>query len=69
MGSIGRRHEMPLQGISVVQLFEVWGIDFMGSFPSLFGNLYILIVVDYVYKWVEAIACPKNDANTVVGFL
>ena len=38
----------------------------MGHFPSLFGNLYILIVVDYVSKYVEAIACPINDASTVV---
>ena len=41
----------------------------MGPFPPSFGNLYILLVVDYVSKWVEAIACPKNDANTVVSFL
>ena len=41
----------------------------MRLFPSSFGNLYILLAVDYVSKWVEAIACPKNDANTVVGFL
>ena len=60
---------MPLQGILVVQLFDVWGIDFMGPFPSSFGNLYILLAVDYVSKWVEATTCPKNDANTVVGFL
>ena len=69
MGSISIRHEMPLQGILVVQLFDVWGIDFMGPFPSSFGNLYILLAVDYVSKWVEATACPKNDANTVLGFL
>ena len=41
----------------------------MGPFPSSFGNLYILLVVDCVSKWVEAIACPKNDAITVVGFI
>ena len=41
----------------------------MGPFPSSFGNLYILLDVDYVSKWVEAAACPKNDANTVVVFL
>ena len=69
MGNISKRHEMPLHGILVVQLFDVWGIDFMGPFPSSFGNIYILLVVDYVSKWVEAIACPKNDTNTVVGFL
>ena len=69
MGNISIRHEMPLQGILVVQLFDVWGIDFMGPFPASFGNTYILLAVDYVSKWVEARACPKNDANTVVGFL
>ena len=25
--------------------------------------------MDYVSKWVVAAACPKNDANTVAGFL
>ena len=29
MGSISTRHEMPLQGLLVVQLFDVWGIDFI----------------------------------------
>ena len=69
MGNIRKRHEMPLQGILVVQLFDVWGMDFMGPFPVSFGNIYILLVVDYVSKWVEAAACPKNDANTVMWFL
>ena len=68
MGNISKRHEMPLQGILVVQLFDVWGMDFMGPFPVSFGNIYILLAVDYVSKWVEAVACPKNDANTVMGF-
>ena len=69
MGNISRRNEMPLQGIILVQIFDVWELDFMGPFPPSFGNLYILLVVDFVSKWVEAIACPKNDANTVVGFI
>ena len=67
--NINRRNEMPLQGILVVQIFYVWGIDFMEPFPPSFGNLYILLVVDYVSKWVEVIACLINDANTVVGFI
>ena len=53
----------------MVQIFYVWRIDVIGSFPLSFGNLYILLVVDYVSKWVETIACPINDANTVVGFI
>ena len=69
MGSISRINEMLLQGILVVQTFYVWRINFMGPFPSSFGNLYILLVVDYISKWVEAIACPRNDVNIVAGFL
>ena len=41
----------------------------MGPFPASFGNIYIFLAMDYVSKWVEAAACPKNDANIVVGFL
>ena len=69
MGNISRRNEMPLQGILVVQIFYVWGIDFTGPFPPSFGDIYILLVVDYVSKWVETISCPKNDAITMVGFI
>ena len=69
MGNINKRNEMPLQVIMVVHIFYVWGIDFMGPFPPEFGNLYILLAVDNVSKWVEAIACPRNDVNIVVGFI
>ena len=41
----------------------------MGPFPPSFGNLYIFLAMDYVSKWVEAIACPRNDANTFMGFI
>ena len=60
---------MPLQEILVVQIFYVWGIDFMGPFPSSFGNMYILLAVDYVCKWVEATACLRNDVIIVVEFI
>jgi len=52
----------------VVEIFDVWGIDFMGAFPSSFGNEYILLVVDYVSKWVEPIPTRTNDARVVVKF-
>ena len=53
----------------MVRIFDVWGIDFMGPFLSSFGNMYILLAVDCVSKWVEVIAYPKNYAITVVGFI
>nr|CAN65916.1 hypothetical protein VITISV_028776 [Vitis vinifera] len=44
-------------------------IDFMGPFPMSFGNSYILVGVDYVSKWVEAISCKHNDHKVVLKFL
>ncbi|CAM8914223.1 unnamed protein product [Rhodiola kirilowii] len=64
-GNISKKHEMPQQGILEVEIFDVWGIDYMGPFPSSFGNQFILIAVDYVSKWVEAVAAPTCDAKTV----
>ena len=60
---------MPLNPILEVELFNVWGIDFMGPFPNSFGHQYILLVVDYVSKWVEAIPWKTNDNKVVVKFL
>ena len=57
---------MPQQPILEVEIFDVWGIDFMGPFPSSKGNQYILVAVDYVSKWVEAMACVKADSNSVL---
>ncbi|KAH9649073.1 hypothetical protein KPL70_025843 [Citrus sinensis] len=68
-GNITQRHEMPLTNILEVEIFDVWGIDFMGPFPPSFGNLYILVAVDCVSKWVEAAALLINDARVVVNFL
>ena len=41
----------------------------MGPFPSSFSNLYILLAVDYVSKWVEGIPTGTNDARVVAKFL
>ena len=60
---------MPLQNMLEVEVFDCWGIDFVGPFPSSFSNEYILVAVDYVSKWVEAIASQKADAKTVIKFL
>ena len=67
--NISQRHEMPLNNILEVELFDVWGIDFMGPFTPSYGNLYILVAVDYVSKWVEAAAFPTNDSKVVIKFL
>ena len=41
----------------------------MGPFLSSFSNLYILIVVDYVSKWIKAKATRTNDAKVVLDFV
>ncbi|GJR18637.1 reverse transcriptase domain-containing protein [Tanacetum coccineum] len=68
-GKISQRDEMPQNAIQVCEIFDVWGIDFIGPFPSSHGNKYILVAVDYLSKWVEAKALPTNDARVVVKFL
>ena len=68
VSNIARRHEWPLNNIMEVEIFDVWVIDFMGPFPS-FGQLYILLAVDHMSKWVEAIATPTNDAKVVLKIL
>ncbi|XP_020269345.1 uncharacterized protein LOC109844641 [Asparagus officinalis] len=69
LGKVTRRNMMPLQPILSVELFDLWGIDFMGPFPNSFGNVYILVAVEYMSKWVEAVACKTNDNKVVVKFL
>ncbi|GKB52252.1 reverse transcriptase domain-containing protein [Tanacetum coccineum] len=68
-GKISQRDEMPQNAIQVCEIFDIWGIDFMGPFPSSRGNKYILMAVDYLSKWVEAKALPTNAARVVCKFL
>nr|GEZ18633.1 reverse transcriptase domain-containing protein [Tanacetum cinerariifolium] len=49
-GKISQRDEMPQNSIQTCEIFDVWGIDFMGPLPSSRGNKYFLVVVDYLSK-------------------
>ncbi|XP_038679467.1 uncharacterized protein LOC119980742 [Tripterygium wilfordii] len=69
LGNIGRRNEMTLNSILVVEMFDVWGIDFMGPFSPSYGYAYILVAVDNISKWVEALATRTNDHRVVLTFL
>ncbi|CAM8994646.1 unnamed protein product [Rhodiola kirilowii] len=39
----------------------------MGPFPSSYGNQYILVAVDFVSKWAEAVATRTCDAKNVTS--
>ena len=69
LGKLSRHHMMPLNPILVVDLFDLWGIDFMGPFPTCFYYSYIMVGVDYLSKWVEAIPGKANDHRVVLKFL
>ncbi|WVZ58701.1 hypothetical protein U9M48_008943 [Paspalum notatum var. saurae] len=60
-GSINPRDAMPLTSNLHLDVFDVWGIDFMGPFRKCGDKEYILIAVDYVSKWVEALPCSAAD--------
>ena len=68
-GSLAHRQEMIQNPILVCEIFDIWGIDFMGPFPASSHLMYILLVVDYVSKWVEAKAIRTNDSKVVVDFV
>jgi len=63
-----KRHDAP-EPVLEVEIFFVWGIDFMGLFPNSFGNHFILVAVDYVSKWVKVVPTKTNDNKVVVKFL
>ncbi|GJU43501.1 reverse transcriptase domain-containing protein [Tanacetum coccineum] len=63
IGNTSKCDKMPLTNIQVCEIFDIWGIDFIGPFPKSHTFEYILIGVDYVSKWAEAQALPTNDAR------
>ncbi|GKA99710.1 reverse transcriptase domain-containing protein [Tanacetum coccineum] len=65
----GGYHSANVTAKKVCEVFDIWGLDFIGPFPESRCNKYILVAVDYVSKWVEAQALPTNDARVVVKFL
>ena len=67
--NISKRDEMQMRPILEVEIFDLWGIGFMGPFLPSDGKEYILVVVDYVSKWVEAIPTKTNNHREVLRFV
>ena len=62
---------MPLRPIVSTRAFAKWGIDFVGPLPPAQGTRcqYLIVAMDYLTKWTEAMASTKNDAQTTAKFL
>ena len=44
-----------------------WGLDYIGELPeSRLGNKFVLVMIDYYSKWIEAIPCATADALTTL---
>jgi len=67
--NIKKSTSMPLQPVIEVEIFDLWGVDFMGPFPNSNGYEYILMAVDYMSRWVEAIPTRSNDHKVVLKFI
>jgi len=60
---------MSLTFVIVVDIFDAWGIDFIGPLSNSIGNEYVLLCVDYISIWVEFIPTRMNESKVVVRFL
>ncbi|GJU95206.1 reverse transcriptase domain-containing protein [Tanacetum coccineum] len=65
-GKISQRDEMPQNSIQVYEIFDVWGIDFMGPFLSSRGNKYILVAVVLPIQWVEGQGAPITMLEFII---
>jgi hypothetical protein len=68
-GNISQMKAMPLNYNLQIDIFDVWGIDFMGPFPNSNRYEHILVMVDYVSKWVEAIPCRRASTEESISMI
>jgi hypothetical protein len=68
--NVSARNSMPLTYNLQIDMFDVCGMDFMGPFENSHGYEYILVAVDYVSKWIEAIPCRRasTDESRIISF-
>jgi hypothetical protein len=67
--NISQRNYMPLIYNLQIDLFDLWGIDFMGPFKNSHGFEHILVMVDHVSKWVEAMPCRKPSTEESIAMI
>lgn len=65
-----KKPRAPMRQYNVGSPFERIAIDVAGPFPETdVGNKYIVVVMDYFSKWVEAYALPNQEAATIADAL
>src|SRR3954463_7761166 len=69
VGNISGRNEMPMNYSLVIEPFDCWGFNFIGPFPLSHKYTHILVDVDCVTKWVEAIPTKSVDHKTSLKML
>jgi hypothetical protein len=69
MGNISQRNDMPLNYNLQIDILDVWGIEFMGPFTNSNGYDHILVMVDSVSKWVEAIPCRRASTEESLSMI
>lgn len=67
-GKISMHHEIPITSFLELRLFDVWGLEFMRPLVISFCIKYILMIVDYMSKWVETFALHNNEGRSVTAF-
>jgi hypothetical protein len=68
-GNISQRNSMPLKYILQINIFDAWGIHFMGPFKNSCGYEHIVVMVDYVSKWVDAMPCRKASTEESITMI
>ncbi|KAL0451562.1 UNVERIFIED_CONTAM: Retrovirus-related Pol polyprotein from transposon gypsy [Sesamum latifolium] len=60
----------PMEPVRIACPFDQWGIDILGPFPlAVAQKKFIVVVVEYFTKWVEAEALAKITEKEMINFI